>query len=269
MIAAGVGVVGLLLAGATTWSGPRPEPMNGLLVCALDVGQGDSILIDPPGGDPILVDTGPPGSGVAQLLSDRGVERLSALVLTHDQSDHVGEAPSLLRSLRVGKLVHSGVGAEIRRLAVWVGTEPVRMFQGANLPAAGGVRVVALWPPPSAQAASGDENESSLVLLVRWRHFTALLGADAEAEAVPVDPGPVDLLKVSHHGSRDAGLDNLLERTMPKLALISVGAGNPYGHPAGATLGSLSRHSVRTLRTDEDGSVGARVEEDGWSAVAC
>lgn len=89
----------------------------------------------------------------------------------------------------------------------------------------------------------------------RWGRFSMLLTADAEAETVPLDPGPVDVLKVAHHGSDDAGLGSLLDRIRPKLAVISVGAGNPYGHPTAGTLATLARHRVPTLRTDEDGDV--------------
>ena len=72
-----------------------------------------------------------------------------------------------------------------------------------------------------------------------------LLSADAEAEAVPLDPGPIDVLKVAHHGSDDAGLGALLDRTRPRLAVISVGADNPYGHPTAGTLATLAAHGVR------------------------
>jgi competence protein ComEC len=82
-----------------------------------------------------------------------------------------------------------------------------------------------------------------------------LLTADAEAEAVPLDPGPVDVLKVAHHGSEDAGLEALLDRIRPKLAVISVGAANPFGHPTPETLATLAAHGVPTLRTDRDGTV--------------
>ena len=82
-----------------------------------------------------------------------------------------------------------------------------------------------------------------------------LLTADAEAEAVPIDPGPVDVLKVAHHGSDDAGLGALLERAAPQLAVISVGEDNPYGHPTAGTLATLAAHGVRILRTDRDGTV--------------
>ncbi|HEX5374625.1 MAG TPA: hypothetical protein VFW48_00540, partial [Solirubrobacterales bacterium] len=72
---------------------------------------------------------------------------------------------------------------------------------------------------------------------------------------VPVDPGPVDVLKVAHHGSEDAGLDSLLDRTDPRLAVISVGEDNSFGHPAPATLQALAAHRVPTLRTDLDGTI--------------
>jgi competence protein ComEC len=90
-----------------------------------------------------------------------------------------------------------------------------------------------------------------------------LLSADAEAEAVPLDPGPIDVLKVAHHGSDDAGLAALLDRAAPRLAVISVGADNSYGHPTAATLSTLAAHGVRTLRTDEDGTIEIDVDRAG------
>jgi competence protein ComEC len=115
-----------------------------------------------------------------------------------------------------------------------------------------------------------NPNAECLVLLARWRHFEMLLTADAEAEAVPMDPGPLDVLKVSHHGSADAGLAGLLDRTVPRLAVISVGADNPYGHPDPGTIKTLAVHRVAVRRTDLDGTVtidvgrtGAQIEEQG------
>ncbi len=91
-----------------------------------------------------------------------------------------------------------------------------------------------------------DPNQLALVIEARWRDFGMLLTADAEAEAVPIDPGPVDVLKVAHHGSDDAGLGPLLDRTRPQLAVISVGEGNPYGHPTAATLATLAATTFRS-----------------------
>jgi competence protein ComEC len=92
-------------------------------------------------------------------------------------------------------------------------------------------------------------------MVARWHRFSMLLTADAEADSVPIDPGPIDVLKVAHHGSDDAGLGALLDRIRPRLAVISVGEDNPYGHPTAATLATLASHSVPTLRTDRDGTI--------------
>jgi competence protein ComEC len=89
-----------------------------------------------------------------------------------------------------------------------------------------------------------------------------LLTADAEAETTPLDPGPIDVLKVAHHGSDDVGLSELLDRTRPSLAVISVGADNPFGHPTPATLATLATHGVPVLRTDRDGTVVIDVSRD-------
>jgi competence protein ComEC len=110
-----------------------------------------------------------------------------------------------------------------------------------------------------------DPNRLCLVVLAEWRHFSILLTGDAEEEAAPVQPGPVDVLKVAHHGSVDAGLDSLLDGAAPDLAVISVGAGNSYGHPTPETLATLREHGVPSLRTDEDGTVEIEAGPDSWS----
>jgi len=97
-----------------------------------------------------------------------------------------------------------------------------------------------------------------------WSHLSLLLTGDAEAEAVPLDPGPVDVLKVAHHGSADEGLGALLERTAPKLAVISVGE-NSYGHPAASTLAALDEHGVPIARTDDGGEIAIEADPGGWA----
>ena len=112
-----------------------------------------------------------------------------------------------------------------------------------------------------------DPNPLCLVLVAEWRHFSILLPGDAEAEAAPIDPGPIDVLKVAHHGSDDAGLDALLDHTVPKLAVISVGEDNPYGHPTPETISTLAEHRVPALRTDAAGEVTIEAGPAGWTAV--
>jgi competence protein ComEC len=264
-----IAVAALLVASAVLWPfGGRATPgsTQGMTVRVLDVGQGDSILLQPPDGDPVLVDTGPPEDGVEDRLRQLGVDRLAAIVVTHDQSDHAGDLADLLGSVRVDRLVYGRDDPRLRSAAVSAGAQPYRLAEGGELDS-GGLQLTALWPPRELVGdTSEDPNLLCLVLVARWRHFSMLLTGDAEAESVPIDPGPMDVLKVAHHGSEDAGLEELLERSTPKLAVISVGAGNSYGHPAEPTLADLRDHGVPTLRTDRQGEIDIEADGSRWTA---
>ena len=162
------------------------------------------------------------------------------------------------------RLVYAEVGQGLITRARAAGAVPTRVAEGSEL-RSGSLRLEVLWPPREllGGALPEDPNTECLVLLVRWRHFEMLLTADAEAEAVPMDPGPLDVLKVSHHGSADAGLAGLLDRTAPRLAVISVGEHNPFGHPDPSTLATLGEHHVPVLRTDLEGAVSVEVGAGG------
>jgi competence protein ComEC len=249
-----------LLIGLWLWpiggSGVAGAPAP-LRIEVIDVGQGDAILLRPATAPAILVDGGPPGDHLEAELRAAGVERLGAVVITHDQSDHAGGIEELLGRFPVGRLLFARLDRRTLTEADAAGVEAVRVGAGGAL-RSGQLSVEVLWPPRellAAPARGADPNQLAIVLLARWHHFSMLLTADAEAEAVPLDPGPVDVLKVAHHGSADAGLAGLLDRTGPSLAVISVGADNPYGHPDPSTLATLAAHGVRTLRTDRDGGV--------------
>ncbi len=252
-------VVGLGLAGG---GGGPPPPRHGLRIDVLDVGQGDAILLEPAGAAAVLVDGGPPGDGLARKLADAGVDGLGAAVITHDQSDHAAGVEELFGRVPIGRLVYARLDGRALAAARAAGVEPERVGAGQEL-RSGSLRLQVLWPPRElldAPLGGEDPNRQAVVLEARYRGFTMLLTADAEAESVPLDPGPVDVLKVAHHGSDDAGLGRLLAEARPRLAVISVGAGNPYGHPTAATLATLAAHGVRTLRTDEEGDVAIDVE---------
>ncbi|MFL5899796.1 MAG: ComEC/Rec2 family competence protein [Solirubrobacterales bacterium] len=255
-------VVGLgLVAAGVVWAGAgggadAAGPASGLRVSVLDVGQGDAILLQPAGAPAVLVDGGPPGDDLVAKLRSAGVGRLGAAIVTHEQSDHAGGIEELLGHFPVARLAYARLSRDLRDEAEASGAAPARIAEGDTL-RSGRLRIEVLWPPPEllAEPLAGDPNAQALVLLARWRDFSMLLTADAEAEAVPIDPGPVDVLKVAHHGSEDAGLDGLLDRIGPRLAVISVGADNPYGHPTAAPLAILAAHHVATLRTDRDGTI--------------
>jgi competence protein ComEC len=247
-------------------SASPPSPPTDLVVRVLDVGQGDSILLDPPDGDPVLVDTGPPEDGVEDRLAELGIDSLDAIVISHDQSDHAGDLGELLGSVRVRRVVYGRADPRLHQAALASGAEPFRLAEGGELDV-GGLHLSALWPPPELLGETGeDPNLLCLVLIARWRHFSMLLTGDAEAESVPMDPGPIDVLKVAHHGSADAGLGELLDRSVPKVAVISVGAENSFGHPTDQTLAELRSHGVPTMRTDRQGEIDIDVNGSRWTA---
>jgi competence protein ComEC len=212
------------------------------------------------------VDGGPAGDDLRDQLSDEGVSGLAAAIVTHDQSDHVGGIDELMNEgFPIHRLVYSEPDAGFLRAAQAVHVRVLQVAEGSDV-RSGSLNLEVVWPPRSAlDARAADPNQVAAVLLARWRSFSMLLTADAEAEAVPLDPGPVDVLKVAHHGSTDAGLDALLDRTVPRLAVVSVGADNPYGHPTPETLATLAEHGIPTLRTDQAGDVAINVKAGGWS----
>lgn len=277
-LVAALGLVAALAAfasvpGLLASDGPSaPDPPAGLRVSVLDVGQGDAILLQPRGAPAVLVDGGPPGDALAAKLRAAGVARLGAAIVTHDQSDHAGGIRELLGAFPIGRVLYAVLRGPTLGEVAAAGVPGRRLARGSEL-RSGGLRLDVLWPPAELLAGSHageDPNQLALVIVARWRSFSMLLTADAEAETTPIDPGPVDVLKVAHHGSEDAGLGDLLDRTRPRLAVISVGAGNSFGHPTPATLATLAAHGVPTLRTDLDGTVvleavgdSVRVTRDG------
>ena len=258
-----------LLAGPPTPAAPVAGP--GLRISVLDVGQGDAILLDPSGGRPILIDGGPHGDGIAGELGGAGVDRLAAAVVTHNQSDHAGGIEDLLGTFPIDRVLYGEPVPRIVAEARAAGADPVEVAEGSEVDS-GRLRLEFLWPPRELesreQARDEDPNVRALVALARWRRFSMLLTADAEAADVPLDPGPIDVLKVAHHGSDDPGLGQLLDESAPRLAVISVGADNPYGHPTPGTLAKLAAHRVPVMRTDVDGTVEIDVDGDGWTVRA-
>jgi competence protein ComEC len=261
--------VGLLAAteqdGEATATGP---PSSGLRVSILDVGQGDAILLQPAAAPAVLVDSGPADADVVAKLQAADVASLGAAVVSHDQADHAGGLAALLDEVGVETLLYAVAERTTIASARAAGAVPRRLGAGDEI-RSGPLRLEVLWPPSELLVDSRDGenlNRLSLVLLARWRDFSMLLPGDAEAEAVPLDPGPVDVLKVAHHGSDDAGLEELLSRIRPRIAVVSVGASNPFGHPTASTLATLAEHDVRSFRTDRDGTVVLDVRRGSFQA---
>lgn len=248
----------------------RPRAPAGFRLTFLDIGQGDATLLQE-GGRTVLVDTGPPDGGVVERLRRAGVGRIDLLVGSHAQLDHIGAAAAVLDAMPVGAVLDGRDGvreASGDALEAAARTHGVRLIPGraGQVLRLGRLRLRVLWPPvraPGPAVAGTDPNDRAIVLQAEADGARALLAADAESDVLSrLDLGPVDLLKVSHHGSADPGLVPLLRRLRPRVAGIEVGAGNSYGHPAPSTLAALVTVPA-VVRTDRDGSVRIERGRDG------
>jgi competence protein ComEC len=258
-------VAGCVLLVGERGADPRPLRAQTLRITAVDVGQGDAILLQQAGRPAVLVDAGPPGSGLAERLRELGVQRVGALFLTHGDLDHAGGVGEVVRALTVDRLLLARPAPEAASAARVGGVSVVRVAEGSEV-RVGRLRLGVLAPRPAAPTGSADPNAESIILMARFGGFSSLLTGDAEAEATSIAPGPFDVLKVAHHGSADAGLDRLLDTSAPRIALISAGEDNGYGHPDETTLEVLGEHGVCVLRTDTDGDAGVEIGRDGITA---
>jgi competence protein ComEC len=259
-------LAGLLLALAWPSARASPPPPRALRVTFLDVGQGSAALIEAPGLE-ALVDTGPPSARVERALKRRGVTSLDALLLSHDELDHDGRAASIVRTLHVALLVtpalpgHSTSFDEAVAAARARGTRVVRGRAGMLL-RSGPVELRVLGPLHAT--ASTPANDAALIVLARQGACSFLIPADAESPVLLTDGlPPVGVLAVSHHGSGDPELGRLLAQLRPRLAVISVGAHNTYGHPAPSTLATLAAARVPVRRTDREGDVALACKAGG------
>ena len=260
-----IGLVAVAAAGlALSDRDAAPGVAEGeLLVSFLDVGQGDATLVQTRRAA-VLFDTGPPDGPVLERLDEEGVRRLDALVLTHAQADHEGAARAVIARLRPRLVLNGGHGwptgvqrvlsADARR----AGGRVVAAHAGQAI-SLDAISLTTLWPPRTTRPdVTQDPNESALVTHVRHAGFDLLLPADAESDVLRrLDLPRVEALKVSHHGSEDAGLPEVLDRLDPEVAAIEVGRGNSYGHPAPSTLSAL-RVVPQVARTDRDVTIRLR-----------
>jgi competence protein ComEC len=256
-------------------------PPPGWVLVACDVGQGDGLVLDAGGGAAVVVDVGPDPVAIASCLDRLEVERVRQVVLTHFHADHVGGLTGLLREHRPEAVLVTALGeppesaARVHAVAAAAGV-PVRVATVGAVSRSGPLTWQVLGPAVELAAGSAAGNESaannaSVVLLARSRGVTMLLTGDVEPEAqrllaTLLGGRTVDVLKVPHHGSRYQHPE-LLTGLRPRVAVVSVGEDNDYGHPAPETLTLLARVGALVARTDASGDVAVLVDEEGRLAV--
>lgn len=265
-----------------------PDGKLHLVFC--DVGQGDAILIFK-GNTQVLIDGGPDDK-VLQCLSEHipfWDRKLEMVVLTHPDSDHLTGLISVVERYDVMYFVANSLindtGA-FSKLQNEVITKNVPIFSPKNRDKIrlANLNFRVLFPPEKLgneivwksldeskvlgiQGYGGDFNKTSIVLQLDYGHFKAIFPGDiSESEEMEIKDsvGSIDVLKVPHHGSKYSASTDFFERIKPKLAVISVGANNRYGHPASQVLEQFKNMGIKILRTDKDGEVEVVSDGENW-----
>lgn len=239
---------------AALYLGTRVPP--GTTLTMLDVGQGDALLFRA-GGKTVLVDGGPRPTKLMPLLADRGVHRIDLVVLSHVHPDHCGGLPTVITRLRVGEVWLSprrfeGDCAQQLLEACSAAEVPIHLVRDGDTKRIGPIEVRAFVAGRTFRRA--PENNASVVLQIGRVLLTGDIESDAESEIAP-RLGRADVLKVAHHGSRSSTTAPLLDAVRPRLALISCGRHNIFGHPHPSVLESLRARGIRVWRTDRSGTV--------------
>lgn len=260
------------------------QPSDRLRVTFLDVGQGDSILVQSPSQKTVLIDGGPSPSDLALEIGQRlplWERDLDLVVLTHPDADHLTGLLDLITRYNVGQVVQCGLDCTTednlpsyqswRNLLIREEVDVIDAERGQLIDLKDGVQLLVLHPPPDPlSGTASDSNNNSVVLRLSYGQIVFLLPGDIEAFAERylirnTDDLSAIVLKVPHHGSRTSTTPEFLAAVDPLFVVISAGADNPFGHPHSRTLATLGErlYGGQILLTSERGSI--QFETDGSS----
>jgi competence protein ComEC len=252
----------------------------GIRFSALDVGQGDALLLELPGNRVLLVDAGSENSGVDSLLENRGIGRIDDLVITHAHEDHYGNVRKVLGRIPVGRVLlnpldaadppGTAFGRLLNYIADTLKIDTAWLFRDRSLPGYSPCSVLCLWPDtvPLSEPAYDTVNARAIVLKITLGLGSVLLTGDIHFDVERELAGDermsdISILKMAHHGSRTSSSSAFLSMVCAGTAVVSVGKNNSFGHPDTSVLSRLSALSGRVLRTDLDGTVTLWLNESG------
>lgn len=243
-----------------------------------DVGQGDAALIITPGNRHVLIDAGPAGAQIVEKMSAFQVDTLDLVVASHNHADHIGGMPDVLGAFHVLQYMDNGVAALTKayhrtvdavtsQKDIRVRMATAREFLDRQF-SAGGVALRIMAPLQQDES----QNNNSIGVWVQYGDFNAVFPGDAEQLELAhwllrYETVPASVVKVSHHGSANGTSAAWVKALSPRMVVVSVGAGNHYGHPSGETVAAWMGAGARVFRTDSVGTITVSGAKDGGFSV--
>lgn len=235
---------------------------NTLSVHYLDVGQGDSIFIELPGGSSMLIDAGVSrlGESITSYIYSLGYEKIDYLVATHPHADHIGSMDYIVDNMDIGEIYMPKVSTNTKtfeRLLESISSKGLKIkTASAGVNIIDDEQIVADIVAP-VKIDDDELNNCSAVIKIQFENTSFLFTGDAEKEELEDITADIsaDVLKVGHHGSRTSTGKKFLAMVNPEIAVISLGKDNDYGHPHKNTIKCLNKINAEIYRTDKDGTI--------------